>query len=213
MHLYSSRPDAGFAIGPILFVIALLAVLAAVIAAGSGDFGTASVTDRISADVTTQANLIRSKIGECNIMHGTDSNYDGYPPSDTSNGTLVSALDCIGDPVGASQNLWTGPRPALLPPPTPGFAAWKYINTDDCTPQTGNCLGGTTSGGRCIWTAPLGSGSTGIIAGLTKAASKFSNGTTYSSSNEVIYDPASASQKFIVWITMPTGTPDSHCLP
>jgi hypothetical protein len=203
------RSNAGFAIGPILFVLAILSLLAMVMAAGTGDFGTAATADRVSADISTQANLIRSKINECNLMHGTSSNYDGYPSSDTTNGTAVSAIACSGDPSGM-QNLWTGSRPALLPPPTKGFGNWMYINTN----ATG--LGGTATGGRCIWIAPtLPNPNTvsGIVTGLTKAATKFSNGTSFSSSNEVIYDPASASQKFVVWISMPTGSPDSNCIP
>jgi hypothetical protein len=82
-------------------------------------------------------------------------------------------------------------------------------------------LGGTATGGRCIWIAPTvssPSGNSGIVSGLTKAASKFTHQTTCSDAascgaTEVIYDPASSSQKFILWISIPTGTPDSHCLP
>lgn len=110
------------------------------------------------------------------------------------------------------QSLWTGERPALLPPPTSGFGSWYYINTNN----TG--LGGTAVGGRCIYTEPNinnPSGSAGIVNGLSKAASKFQSGTscTPTCPAEVVYDPASASQKFVVWISLPTGMPDSHCLP
>jgi hypothetical protein len=102
-----------------------------------------------------------------------------------------------------------------LPPPTQNFGSWYYINTN------GTGLGGTATGGRCIWIVPTISNpasNAGIVAGLTKAASKFTNQTSCSnnatcSATEVIYDPASASQKFILWISIPTGTPDSHCLP
>lgn len=199
-------PDAGFAIGAILFVIALIAIIATVIAAGTGDFGSASITDRVAADVATQANLIRSKIVECNMLYGTNSNGDGYPSSGGSS-VLVSSLSCAGDPVGM-QNLWSGERVALLPPPTHGFGPWYYINTNNAG------LGGTATGGRCIWTEPAVTASPGIINGLTKAATKFANSSVYDSAYEVIYDPASASQKFIVWITMPTsGTPVADCLP
>ena len=201
--------NAGIAIGPILFVIALLAVLGMVMASGFGSFGASSVTDRINADIVSQANLIRTKINECNLKYGTNSNYDGYPSSDTSTGTLVSALDCTGDSAGL-QNLWNGARATMLPQPTAGFAPWHYINTN------GTGLGGTATGGRCIWTYPTTSNpanSAGIVEGLKKAASKFTSATAYSSSAEVIYDPASVSQKFVVWITMPTGSPDSNCVP
>jgi hypothetical protein len=122
---------------------------------------------------------------------------------------LVSSLSCTGDAAG-QQSLWQGARPALLPAPTKGFNAWQYLNTNTAG------LGGSAVGGRCIFTTPSianASGNPGIVQGLSKAATRFSSGTTFDSTNEVIYDPGSASQKFIVWITIPTGTPDSNCLP
>jgi hypothetical protein len=214
--------EAGIAIGPILFVIALLAILAAVMAAGFGDFGTAGISDRVTADIVSQANLIRTKINECNVMYGTNQNYDGYPSSDPSNGTLVSALDCTGDTAQSlPANLWSGARTAMLPQPTTGFSNWNYINTDNCTLSGYSCLGGSTAGGRCIWIVPTVSNpsqSAGLVQGLTKAAGKFTNQTSCNNSgtpctSEVIYDPSSSSQKFVLWISLPTGTPDSHCLP
>lgn len=199
--------DGGIVIGPILFILAILALLAGVLAAGSGGFNTASVADRVAADIQSQANLIRTKIAECNLIRGSGgTNY--YPVSDVSNGTLVSALDCAGDPTG-QKNLWTGARNTMLPPPTQGFNDWKYINTD----STGTAA---ATGGRCIWTTPVGSnpqGDRGIVEGLSKAASKFTNSSGFSSSSEVIYDPSSTSQKFVLWITLPSGAADSHCLP
>lgn len=202
-------PESGIAIGPILFVIALLAVLAVAVSSSIGDFGTVGVTDRVTADIVSQANLIRAKINECNIKYGTNANYDGYPSSDASDGTLVSALECDGDP-DALESLWTGQRPANLPPPTSGFGPWYYINTN------GSGLGGDPEGGRCIWIEPTISNpknNAGLVNGLKRAASKFSNGTAYDANNEVIYDPDSDSQKFIMWITLPTVTPDDKCLP
>ncbi len=200
--------NAGIAIGPILFVIALMGVLAVVISAGSGGFSNTGVSDRVNADIVSQANLIRTKINEC-LKYGTNANYDGYPASDTSSGTLVSALDCAGDDPSV-QNLWSGARATMLPQPTSGFSSWMYINTN----PTG--LGGVAAGGRCIWITPNVStpiNNRGMVDGLSKASRKFTSSSSYSSSAEVIYDPSSASQKFVVWITMPTGTPDSHCLP
>ncbi len=201
--------DAGIALGPILFILAMLALLATVMSSGIGQFGLAGVTDRISADISSQANLIRAKITECNLTHGTDSNYDGYPSSDTTSGTPVSALDCSGDASG-QQNLWTGARVAQLPPPTAGFSPWYYINTN------GSGLGGTATGGRCIWTAPTSSNpkdSTAIVQGLTKAASKFTHAASDDGASEVNYDPSSNSQKFVLWITLPIGTASLRCAP
>jgi hypothetical protein len=125
------HPSAGIAIGPILFVLAVLGIIATMLAAGTGgSLGTASVSDRIAADVESQANMIRSKILECQMQYLVgDGTYavapcanDPYPCSDQDTGTLVSALVCPNDPP-AGQNLWTGPRVAMLPPPTKGFNA------------------------------------------------------------------------------------------
>lgn len=188
--------SAGFAIGPILFILALLAVIAAVIAAGGGgEFSSAGIMDRITADVQTQAELIRSKIYQCNMNYmnavslGGPASDNPYPASDPTNGTLVSALVC--DPSGGAS-LWTDTQ---LPPPTAGFDDWYYMNA---------FVPGGNDGGRCIWTEPKNGGSRAVIDGLTRAASKFS-------SQEVVYNPSGSSQRFVIWITLPTGTPDSHC--
>lgn len=188
MKCFSST--SGIAIGPILFVIAVLGLLASMMAAGSGGFGVASVADRVTADVTTQINLIRSKLNECNILYGTNANGDGWPASDAA-GTLVSALECEADPTG-QKNLWSGVRASQLPPPTSGFAEWTYVNGGD-------------EGGRCIWTAPTsGSTSKGVVSGLQRAATKFT-------AAELSYDGGSTTQKFVIFITRPQGTVDTHC--
>jgi hypothetical protein len=201
------QSSAGIAIGPILFVIALLAILAAAISVGGDSFSTAGVADRVGADVQAQANLIRSKIMECNLLYGTINNLNGYPSSDTSVGSLVSTLNCSGDPAGA-QSLWSGSRVTMLPPPTSGFDNWHYINPDTSTTRP--------VGGICIWTSPTvanAASNAGIVEGLSKAARKFSNSASFDVSSEVTYDPANSSQKFTLWIVMPTGTPNANCLP
>lgn len=195
--------NAGIAIGPILFVLAALGVIAMAMSVNTGGFSTAQVQDRIAADIATQANLIRAKLNECQLQYltnGVDNSaapclHDAYPCSDQTNGTDVADLTCPGDPLNAANNqpnIWSGLRVSQLPPATKGFADWKYMNAGD-------------SGGRCIWTQ-LGTGtrSTAIAAGVAQAASKFT-------SAEVLYNTGSADQKFILYITLPTGTADSHC--
>lgn len=195
--------SAGIAIGPILFILAMLGILATVFASGSGgSLGTASVADRVTNDIVGQANLIRSKISECQmqyLINGTnyatsgDCINDAYPCSDQTNGTLVSALTCPNDPLdgSAQRSLWTGLRVASLPPPTKGFNEWKYFN-------------GGEAGGRCIWTSTTGSAGGGISDGLRRAAEKFTG-------EEFVYNAAATSPKIVVFITRPSGTTDSHC--
>jgi hypothetical protein len=199
MSRFSST--AGIAIGPILFVIALLGILAAVFAAGTSSFGVATMADRVTADINSQSNLIRSKINECymqSLANNTDNSAapcsgDTYPCSDQTNGTLVTNLTCPGDALvsAAQQNIWTGPRNALLPPPTSGFTPWMYMNAG-------------STGGRCFWTQLTGSKNGGVVSGLVNAATKFS-------SQEISYDSSSSTQKFVVFMTLPTGTVNAHC--
>lgn len=209
MKRFSS--SAGIAIGPILFILAILGILALVFSSGTGGFGLAQNADRITSDISSQANLIRSKINECNMQglatavnnstapcSGEDPcpaacQDDTYPCSDQTDGTVVTALTCPGDALvgGVQQNIWTGVRNSMLPPPSRGFDAWMYINAG-------------SAGGRCFWTAPTAGKSATTQSGLGAAASKFS-------SQEVSYQSDSNSQKFVVFITRPTGTIDSHC--
>lgn len=219
-HLFYRRSRAlhgagrtGIAIGVILFVIVMLGVIAMVVAAGSGDFGSASISDRISGTIPSQAILIRTKINACNILYESaaslcvsgspcsvsESLADPYPLSNTSTGTDVSALLC--DPMGTAS-LWADNT--LVPTPPTGFADWYYIDAS------------ASGGGRCIWIEPNTnnpSSDGAMVNGLTKSTAQFSSGTTYSASNEVIYNPTSDSQKFVMWITMPESTPNSNCLP
>jgi hypothetical protein len=203
-HPFPARmsPSAGIALGPILFILAILAIIGAVLSAGSGGFSGAGITDRVVADISTQANLIRAKINECIMMYGANTNYDTYPPSDMTNGTLVSALTCSGDPTGL-QGLWSGNRPANLPPPTSGFNNWMYINT--------NATGGTGKG-ACIWILPS-ANSGPIIAGLIKAATKFTTHATNDGTSEVNFDPSSTNHRFVVWISTPpaAGNQTPNC--
>ena len=184
--------ESGIAIGMILFVIAMLAVIGIAVSASGNFMGTTITPDRVSADIKAQANLIRSKILEC-YTYGYDRGdlSDKYPLS-TGTGTAVSALDCLSYPAGL-QGLWTGQSPASLPPPPSGFDAWVYKNAG-------------AAGGRCIRIQPSTGKATnvGLKNGLAQVSSYFS-------SNELSYDSNSASQRFIIWITKPTVAADTDC--
>lgn len=216
-----NRTRQGIVIGPILFVLAILGIIALALSSGFSGFSTTGQADRINAEVTGQINLIRSKIHECYMQSLTANEGsttlalntaltpgcedDPYPCSDKTNGTLVSALTCPGDPAvsGALQSLWSGARVAVLPQPTKGFTQWFYMND-------GN------EGGRCIWASPGDSTATswtapsnadqkpGIVAGLKLVMAHFT-------SAEAAYNANSSTQKIVVYITRPTGTPNSHC--
>lgn len=176
--------DAGIAIGPILFVLALLGILAAYFASDIGQMGTATRADTITPQLTTQANLIRSKFHECNMVRG------GWPTEPVGN--LVKDVECPNDPSGL-ENLWTGARAVALPPPPSGFDAWKYYDYSG------------SSGGRCVMTKPSSTASTATKQGIAQAFAKFST-------QEADYAPAGSNQKFIIWITRPTGAAGANCV-
>lgn len=189
--------DAGIAIGVILFIVAILGVVTVAMSSGSSTVGSTISTDRVRTDIKSQANLIRSKILECNQYSFDRGELADKYPSSTGTGTLVSALHCLAfDSTGstsANTPLWTGAHPATLPPPPTGMDSWYYKNAG-------------ASGGRCIRIQPLAPSvnDQGIKNGLSQAFSAFS-------SQEAVYDSNSSSQRFILWITAPSGAASADC--
>jgi hypothetical protein len=97
METQKFRSDAGIAIGPILFIIAILAILAAAIAAGSGSF---------TSGTTTESNRTKSsalvQIGE-NLKIGMDriTMEGGLTPSSVVINTLnTSQSNALFSPTG-----------------------------------------------------------------------------------------------------------------
>lgn len=221
-HTNRFGSNAGIAIGPILFVIALLGILAAVLSAGSGSYTGAAVADRVTSDIVNQANLIRGKINDCNlrctnaraldVSGGLPCPNDSWPDKYTSQQVsvpvvsaevlAVTSLRCPATlDSGSYANIWLLPEPTQLPPMTKGFESnpWKYVNAGD-------------SGGRCIWTKPdNGNSSTSIVEALKRAKGRFTVYDDTSKQGEVNYNPADTDQKFVLIITPPTGTLDTNC--
>ena len=175
------RPEAGIAIGPILFIIAILGILVAALSAGSGSFGSAATADRIKADVRGQANLIRAKVQECYMATMGNPSFD-YPDGPTPAGTPVKSLLCPGDPAGL-QNFWSGKRPTSLPPNPRGFNDWVYYNY---------------AAGRCIKLVPSAPPGSDVQNALKATAALFSPSE--------IYLNTGGDYSFSVWLT-PLDTP------
>lgn len=213
--------ESGLAVGVVLFALALVAVIAVVMNAGSM-MGNSTVTiDRISADIKSQGNLIISKIRQCytngvdnkvldcsnNTYITTTSSWSRsgctgtsptdltvYYPTSTGSGTLVSALNCPSYAAG-SQNLWTGQAPSMLPPVSNGLGEWYYVNAGD-------------TNGRCIRIEPQAAtvNDTAVRAGLAQAVTSYG-------AQEYVYTPGSSSQRVILWITRPSGAASADCSP
>jgi hypothetical protein len=223
--LFSSPPrfssQSGIAIGVILFALAIIAVIVVAMSATGNFSGNTISIDRTSAEVKSQGNLIRTKIVECfrngvemanvecinNTYIPSQSAYSRQAlcgtgktvsdlttlyPTSTGSGTLVSDLDCPSYGSGA-QNLWTGQSAAMLPNPPTGFDPWVYVNAGDV-------------GGRCIRIQPSTGNATNdaLKQGLVEASNGFSD-------LERIYNHNSGSQRFIIWITRPSGAGDANC--
>ncbi len=203
---HRASSEAGIAIGVVLFVIALLAVISVAMTAGNNTVGSTIVADTVRNNIRTQANLVRSKILECN-QYSFDRGElgDKYPYAD-ANGTSFGAvaqpvedLHCMAFVAEGTSlpdtrtSLWAGAHAATLPAPSPGFEKWYYVNA-------GN------SGGRCIRIQPNAGNANdvGVKTGLAQVFSAFS-------SQEVVYDSNSTSQRFILWITAPQGTVSADC--
>lgn len=185
----------GIAIGPILMVIALVAVIIGAMSLGSGDTAGAMSADKVTADLRGQTDMIRAKISECIFLTRRDTTPQFMYPSDSALGTpvLVKDLTCPRDPTGG-QHLWSGIRPATLPAPPTGFDDWIYVNHGD--PAL------IAPGGTCISIQPSAgqASSPRIREGIQKALLRLAP-------SEYTYDPNSSDQRIIIWIRKPqTGS-------
>ena len=124
---------AGIALGPILFIIAILAILAAAISAGSGSFNGSTNTEgnkaKASALVQIGDNL---KIGMDRLTMENGVNYNGWttsPSNTTSNVDLFSptgggiappSISMAGNP---ASDIWLYPQAAI-----PGMGSWNATN-------------------------------------------------------------------------------------
>jgi hypothetical protein len=117
-------PDAGIAIGPILFIIALLGILAAAIAAGSGSF-TSNTTNE--SDETKAAALIQIgenlKIGMDRLLLDNDIPFNNIVIGTTNTSNVTDLFSSTGGgitipattmSINPSSDIWYYPE-ALLP--------------------------------------------------------------------------------------------------
>lgn len=103
----------------ILTAMAILAGLTYVVTRGGGDSASGLVASRIADDIRTQAQLLRSAIIECNLLH---NEY----PADPGAPTAIANLQCP-----AGQNMFSGATGRYAPDAPPIFTAgWVYrLNT------------------------------------------------------------------------------------
>ena len=183
--------QAGIAIAPILFVIAIIGVIIAALSAGGNSLGGSAIReDKIIADIRGQIDLIRSKVDECVMLTRQSSAPQFlYPAYDNlNNAVAVSALTCPRE----AASLWTGKHPASLPPVPNGFAPWQYMNH-------GNPDDGISPGGICISIVPLDAtrASDPMLQAAMKSILKRFDASEYT------FD--STTQRLILWIKRPVS--------
>lgn len=125
MHFFSSiisrerkiPISAGIAIGPILFVIAVLGILAAAIAAGSGAFSTSTVSENYKAKAVALIDVGQNlKLGFERILgNGIDFDRVDMDPTHTT------AADDLFSPIGGGVS-----PPSTTMAYAPGTDQWIY---------------------------------------------------------------------------------------
>ncbi len=143
-------PRAGIAIGPILFIIAILAILAAAIAAGSGSFtaGTGSESNRTksSALVEIGENL---KVGMDNIILEGGISPANVIIDPAKTGQDSTAASELFSPTGGGIA-----APSVNMANAPGTDKWHYI----AGPLPGIGSGGTGTAGDFLAILPVSDG-------------------------------------------------------
>jgi hypothetical protein len=125
--------NAGIAIGPILFVVAILAVLVGAIAAGSGGFGgsTADETARVRAGTIIQQGI--------NIKNGSDRMVvNGSDPTTivvAETGFTSTSLVALYGTAGGGITIQSPPREAV-----PTGSTWRFVRNTNI-PSVGGTNG------------------------------------------------------------------------
>jgi hypothetical protein len=124
------RSDAGIALGPVLFIIAILAILAAAIAAGSGSFNASTTTEgnktKASAILQIGDNL---KIGMDRLSMDNGVVFNTWTISPTNTSTAIDLFSPTGGGIAppsssmaanAASDVWHYPQGAI-----PGLGSYS----------------------------------------------------------------------------------------
>ena len=152
------KQSRGFIMSYVLVALALLSLSVAVVARMSGKAADGKRMADIQDEVMSQAGLIRAKLISCMVSYpGGDPTTHDPLPATTSSGTVVSTLNCPGDP-NASQALWKSAEGIYAPRSLTGMSNWVFVHN-------------TASAASISITATSGGNAT--VAALNNAALRF----------------------------------------
>ena len=135
MHTKRYTGQCGVAIGPVLFIVAVLAILAAAIAAGSGSFTAATTTESISTAASTiisYADLVGAAVQRLSIEHNCSAsqiNFVNPLVSGYTNAGAPSDNSCnVFDPAGGAITYQNPPASYLDSSNTsaPSYGNWFF---------------------------------------------------------------------------------------
>jgi hypothetical protein len=129
------HPASGIALGPILFIIAILALLAAAIAAGSGSFNASISTENAKAMAEVAINQCGAFQDAMNLLlgNGCDPTAIDYTAPGNPSGSTWNATN--GDLTGSSGTNRAGNGTCALFDPRGGGLVWKPLPSAALVPS------------------------------------------------------------------------------
>lgn len=125
--------NAGIALGPILFIIAILVILAAAIAAGSGSFNASTTNEGNKAKASSLIQIgDQLKVGMDRLTMENGVSYNGWTTSPSNTNNNVDLFSPTGGAISPpsiamaaspSTDVWYYPQAAI-----PGLGSWNATN-------------------------------------------------------------------------------------
>jgi len=119
----------GFAIGYIIFALAMIGVLSMAASGTAGQHQRFRTIEDNTEQLAGQIQQIRNALNICVTVYPLGDNGTGHHPKYPAGATAtpVSGLDCPGDP-NTVKNIFQAQNGGFLDPLPYGFGAWQYLN-------------------------------------------------------------------------------------
>ena len=229
------KSNAGIAIGPILFIVAIMAVIAVAVSSATGGFSTVLSADKIESEVFNQASLIRNKIIKCKAEFDLRRNLSSFSgkqlcpnpdgggfPVSLEEGSRIDELMCsslvqVLKDSGGECCFWQDDGCENLNVVSIGDSIWE-----DAVPPSG--MSGfkpwkyindiKNGGGICFWIEANFKNDT-VSEGFARAALKFRHSNSVADGIANYSEVIVSADKFIMWIVPPADEfkVNANCTP